>query len=82
MLIWTIVAVIVVALLTSSALASNSQVRRRNRAREAWSELGAEIEGRRDLVPILAGTLKGFRARRLQHQSMAGSRNQHHVGQA
>jgi hypothetical protein len=62
MLIWTIGAVILLALLGSGAFASNNQVRRRNRAQEAWSgESGAEGALRHGPIPRVVAALNGIR---------------------
>jgi len=61
MLIWTIGAVILLALLGSGAFASNNQVRGRNRAQEAWSaDAGAEGAVRHGPIPRVVAALKGI----------------------
>jgi LemA protein len=55
-----IVVIVVVVLLGAAVLAFNGLVRRRNRTKEAWSEIDVELKRRHDLIPNLVETVKGY----------------------
>src|SRR5580704_1727227 len=56
-----IVIVIVVVLLALFVwVAFNGFVKRRNRTKEAWSEIDVELKRRHDLIPNLVETVKGY----------------------
>ena len=59
--VWIVVAVVVVLILTG-IFAFNGLVRRRNRTREAWSQIDVELKRRHDLIPNLVNTVKGYAA--------------------
>ena len=59
----TIVIVIVLVLVAgAAAYGFNNLVRRRNRTREAWSQIDVELKRRHDLIPNLVATVKGYAA--------------------
>jgi hypothetical protein len=60
MLIWTIVAIIPIALLGSALLASKGAARRRERTPDAWPGTEVEYKTRHDLIPDLKETLKVY----------------------
>lgn len=45
-----------------AAVGFNGLVRRRNRTREAWSQIDVELKRRHDLIPNLVQTVKGYAA--------------------
>jgi LemA protein len=53
-------AVVLVAL--SAVAAFNGLVRKRNRTKEAWSQIDVELKRRHDLIPNLVQTVKGYAA--------------------
>jgi LemA protein len=55
-----VIVVIVVVLVGGGALLFNGLVRRRNRTKEAWSEIDVELKRRHDLIPNLVETVKGY----------------------
>jgi LemA protein len=55
-----IVIAVVIVLVGGVVLAFNGLVRRRNRTKEAWSEIGIELKRRHDLIPNLVDTVKGY----------------------
>jgi LemA protein len=56
-----IVVVIVVVLLALFVwVAFNGLVKRRNRTREAWSQIDVELKRRHDLIPNLVSTVRGY----------------------
>ncbi len=57
--VWILVAVVIILLLTG-ILAFNGLVRRRNRTKEAWSQIDVELKRRHDLIPNLVNTVKGY----------------------
>lgn len=57
-----VIVVVVVVVLGAGVLAFNGLVRRRNRTREAWSEIDVELKRRHDLIPNLVETVKGYAA--------------------
>src|SRR6201997_379469 len=57
-----VVVAVLVVLLGVPVLAFNGLVRRRNRTREAWSEIDVELKRRHDLIPNLVETVKGYAA--------------------
>jgi LemA protein len=44
------------------SVAFNRLAKRRNRTREAWSEIDVELKRRHDLVPNLVSTVQGYSA--------------------
>ena len=56
---WIVLAIIVVLLLVAVG-SYNGLVRRRNRTKEAWSQIDVELKRRHDLIPNLVETVKGF----------------------
>jgi len=57
-----IVVAVVVLLALIIGFSYNSLVRRRNRTREAWSQIDVELKRRHDLIPNLVSTVKGYAA--------------------
>ena len=58
-----VIIVAVVALLLVGAWAAfNGLIKRRNRTREAWSQIDVELKRRHDLVPNLVSTVQGYAA--------------------
>ncbi len=57
--IWIVLAVIVILTLIA-VLSFNGLVRRRNRTKEAWSQIDVELKRRHDLIPNLVNTVKGY----------------------
>jgi LemA protein len=57
--VWIVLAVIVVLAL-AAVLSFNGLVRRRNRTKEAWSQIDVELKRRHDLIPNLVNTVKGY----------------------
>jgi LemA protein len=55
-----IVVIIIVVLIGTGAFLFNGLVRRRNRTKEAWSEIDVELKRRHDLIPNLVETVKGY----------------------
>lgn len=62
MVVLIVVIVVVVVVVGGGVLAFNGLVRRRNRTKEAWSEIDVELKRRRDLIPNLVETVKGYAA--------------------
>src|SRR3984957_18996093 len=62
MAILIVVIIIVVVLIGAGVLLFNGLVKRRNRTREAWSEIDVELKRRHDLIPNLVSTVKGYAA--------------------
>ncbi len=60
-LVVAVITVIVVVVL-AAVLGFNGLVRRRNRTREAWSQIDVELKRRHDLIPNLVATVKGYAA--------------------
>ena len=58
---WIVLAIIVVLLLVAVG-SYNGLVRRRNRTKEAWSQIDVELKRRHDLIPNLVNTVKGYAA--------------------
>lgn len=58
---WIVLAVIVILLLVA-VFSFNGLVRRRNRTKEAWSQIDVELKRRHDLIPNLVNTVKGYAA--------------------
>jgi LemA protein len=56
---WIVLAVIVILVLVA-VLSFNGLVRRRNRTKEAWSQIDVELKRRHDLIPNLVNTVKGY----------------------
>lgn len=56
----TIVLIIVVVLILWSITVYNGLVIRRNRVREAWSDIDVQLKRRYDLIPNLIETVKGY----------------------
>jgi|NGEPerStandDraft_6_1074524.scaffolds.fasta_scaffold18908_2 LemA protein len=54
--------VLVLLLAAGGVLSFNGLVRRRNRTREAWSQIDVELKRRHDLIPNLVETVKGYAA--------------------
>ena len=61
---WVIVVVIVVAALLALSLIAlyNGLVRKRNRVDNAWAQIDVQLKRRRDLIPNLVETVKGYAA--------------------
>ncbi len=58
-----IVIVILVLVVALVAIAGyNSLVKKRNRTREAWSQIDVELKRRHDLIPNLVASVKGYAA--------------------
>jgi LemA protein len=58
-----VIVLIVVAVIVLFVIAGfNGLVRRRNRTREAWSQIDVELKRRHDLIPNLVETVKGYAA--------------------
>lgn len=55
-----IIVVLVVALVAAAGY--NGLVRKRSRAKEAWSRIDVELKRRHDLIPNLAASVKGYAA--------------------
>ena len=55
-----IIVILLVLLGGGGILAFNGLVRRRNRTKEAWSEIDVELKRRHDLIPNLVDTVKGY----------------------
>jgi LemA protein len=53
---------VVVVVILAAVLGFNGLVRRRNRTREAWSQIDVELKRRHDLIPNLVNTVKGYAA--------------------
>ena len=60
-IIWIVLAIIVILVLVA-VLSFNGLVRRRNRTKEAWSQIDVELKRRHDLIPNLVNTVKGYAA--------------------
>ncbi len=58
---WVILAIIVILVLVA-VFSFNGLVRRRNRTKEAWSQIDVELKRRHDLIPNLVNTVKGYAA--------------------
>ncbi len=58
-----IIVVIVVLVVALVAMAGyNNLVRKRNRTKEAWSQIDVELKRRHDLIPNLVASVKGYAA--------------------
>src|ERR1700677_1557375 len=58
-----IVVIVVIVLLAIAVWAAfNGLIKKRNRTREAWSEIDVELKRRHDLIPNLVTTVKGYAA--------------------
>jgi LemA protein len=57
---WIIVVIVVVILLWVIAT-FNSLIRKRNRVRNAWSDIDVQLKRRYDLIPNLVETVKGYK---------------------
>ena len=55
-----VIVIVVVVLVGAGVLLFNGLVRRRNRTKEAWSEIDIELKRRHDLIPNLVETVKGY----------------------
>jgi len=62
MLTLIVIVVVVLVVLGAGVFLFNGLVRRRNRTKEAWSEIDVELKRRHDLIPNLVGTVKGYAA--------------------
>lgn len=62
MVVLIVVIVVVAVVVGGGVLAFNGLVRRRNRTKEAWSEIDVELKRRHDLIPNLVETVKGYAA--------------------
>jgi LemA protein len=62
MLVLVIVIAVVVLILLGVWAAFNGLVKRRNRTKEAWSQIDVELKRRHDLVPNLVSTVQGYAA--------------------
>jgi LemA protein len=58
---WVLIGVVALILL-STVLLYNGLVTRRQRVREAWSDIDVQLKRRHDLVPNLVETVKGYAA--------------------
>jgi LemA protein len=59
-----VVSIIIILLIVGmgAGFAFNGLVRRRNRTKEAWSQIDVELKRRHDLIPNLVQTVKGYAA--------------------
>lgn len=57
-----VIVVVLVLLALGAVLGFNGLVRRRNRTKEAWSQIDVELKRRHDLIPNLVATVKGYAA--------------------
>jgi LemA protein len=57
-----VIVVLLAVLVAAGVFAFNGLVRRRNRTREAWSEIDVELKRRHDLIPNLVETVRGYAA--------------------
>ena len=57
-----VVIVVIVLLAVAFWAAFNGLIKKRNRTREAWSEIDVELKRRHDLIPNLVTTVKGYAA--------------------
>ncbi len=57
--VWIVLAIVAVLVLVA-VLSYNGLVRRRNRTKEAWSQIDVELKRRHDLIPNLVNTVKGY----------------------
>ena len=57
--VWIVIAIVVLLALVA-VVSFNGLVRRRNRTKEAWSQIDVELKRRHDLVPNLVNTVKGY----------------------
>ena len=62
MLVLIIVIAVVVLILLGAWVGFNGLVKRRNRTKEAWSQIDVELKRRHDLVPNLVSTVQGYAA--------------------
>jgi LemA protein len=62
MLALVVVIAVVVLLLLGAWIAFNGLIKRRNRTKEAWSQIDVELKRRHDLVPNLVSTVQGYAA--------------------
>ncbi len=62
MVVLIIVIIILVLVVLGAIFTFNGLVKRRNRTREAWSEIDVELKRRHDLIPNLVETVKGYAA--------------------
>jgi len=62
MLVLIIVIAVVVLILLGVWAGFNGFVKRRNRTKEAWSQIDVELKRRHDLVPNLVSTVQGYAA--------------------
>jgi hypothetical protein len=60
MIVLIIVVVVVLILALGPWAAYNALVKKRNRTREAWSEIDVELKRRHDLIPNLVSTVEGY----------------------
>jgi len=60
MLILIVIVVILVVVVAGGVFAYNGLIRRRNRTKEAWSEIDVELRRRHDLIPNLVESVKGY----------------------
>jgi LemA protein len=57
--VWIVIAIVVLLALVA-IVSFNGLVRRRNRTKEAWSQIDVELKRRHDLIPNLVNTVKGY----------------------
>ena len=62
MVVLIVVLILVVLVVGGFILAFNGLVKKRNRTKEAWSEIDVELKRRHDLIPNLVETVKGYAA--------------------
>jgi LemA protein len=62
MLAFIIVIAVLVLILLGAWAAFNGLIKRRNRTKEAWSQIDVELKRRHDLVPNLVSTVRGYAA--------------------
>ena len=61
-MIWIVLAVVVVVLAISAIALYNRLVQKRNRVDNAWAQIEVQLKRRRDLIPNLVETVKGYAA--------------------
>ena len=62
MVLAVVIAIVAVVLVVGFILIRNSIIGARNRVDEAWSGIDVQLKRRRDLIPNLVETVKGYAA--------------------